>query len=95
MYKITIIYVQNKYEHMHRHAHTQTHTSLTHHTLPAKEVRDDFFVDVIHQTTGALVVIPRVNKELLPGVLINEGADLNTGIYKHNEYMVSITRQLL
>lgn len=52
--------------------------SDTHHTLSPQEVRDDLFVDVVHQTSGTLVVIACINQELLAGVFINEWTHLRT-----------------
>lgn len=49
-----------------------------HHAVPSQEVGDDLFVNVVHQTSWTLVVISGVNKELLTGVLINQGTDLMT-----------------
>lgn len=48
----------------------------THHTLSPEEVGDHFFIQVIHKTSGALVIAATIDEELLPGVLIDEGADL-------------------
>lgn len=47
-----------------------------HHAVPSQEVRDDFFVDVVHQSSCTLVVVSSVNQELLTGVLVNQRADL-------------------
>lgn len=49
-----------------------------HHGVPSQEVRNDFFVNIVHQSSWILVVVSSVNKELLPGILINQGADLET-----------------
>lgn len=46
------------------------------HALSAQEVWDDLCVDVVQQAPGPLVVVPRINQELPPGVVVNEWADL-------------------
>lgn len=51
----------------------------SHHAVPSQEVRDDLSVNVIHQAPRTLVIIASINKELLAGVLIDEGTDLETG----------------
>lgn len=47
-----------------------------HHAVPSQEVRDDFFLDIVHQSSCALVVVSSVNQELFTGVLVNQRADL-------------------
>ncbi len=47
-----------------------------HHAVPSQEVGDDFFVNVVNQSSWTLVVVSSVNKELLTGVFIDQGADL-------------------
>lgn len=47
-----------------------------HHALSPKKVGDHFFMQVVHKASRALVVAAAVDEELLPGVLIDEGADL-------------------
>lgn len=56
-----------------------------HHALPSQEVRDDFFVNVVHQSSRALVVVSSINKELLTRVLINQVADLDSGVVSKYE----------
>lgn len=48
----------------------------THHAVSSQEVWDHVFVHVVYQPSWTLVVIPTVNEELLPCVLIDEGTDL-------------------
>lgn len=49
---------------------------ITHHTLSSKEVRDDLFINVVHKTARALVVISCIDQKLLSCILINEWAHL-------------------
>lgn len=57
----------------------------THHALPSQEVRDDFFIHVVHQAPWTLVVISCKYEELLARVLINQWADLHPDdIRQHN-----------
>lgn len=49
-----------------------------HHAVPSQEVRDNFFVDIVHQSSRILVVVTSVHKELLAGILIDQRADLET-----------------
>lgn len=56
-----------------------------HHALPSQEVRDDFFVNVVHQSSCALVVVSSINEELLTRVLINQVADLDSGVVSEHE----------
>lgn len=48
----------------------------TYHALPAQEVGNDLLVYVVQQAPWALVVVPGIDKELPPGVVINEWTDL-------------------
>lgn len=48
----------------------------THHAVSSQEVWDHVFVHVVYQPSWTLVVIPTVNEELLPCVLIDKGTDL-------------------
>lgn len=50
-----------------------------HHALSPEEVGDQFSIQVVHEASRALVVAATVDEELLPGVLIDEGADLKWG----------------
>lgn len=56
----------------------------THHALPSQEVRDDFSIHVVHQSSWALVVISSKYQELLARVLVNQWADLHPDIRQHN-----------
>lgn len=58
---------------------------MPHHAVPSQEVRDDFFVDVVQQSSWTLVVIPAIKEELLPCVLVDQGADLETGHQQSNQ----------
>lgn len=49
----------------------------SHHALSSQEVGDDFFIHVVHQASGTLVVISSKYEELLTRVLINQWADLH------------------
>lgn len=51
----------------------------SHHALPPEEVGDHVFIQVVHEASGALVIAAAVDEELLPGVLVDEGADLKGG----------------
>lgn len=48
-----------------------------HQALPPKEVGDHVFIQVVDKASG--VIAATVDEELLPGVLIDEGADLKWG----------------
>lgn len=50
--------------------------ATAHHAVPSQEIRDDVSLDVVHQSSGALVVVPSVNQELFTGVLVDQRADL-------------------
>lgn len=54
-----------------------------HHAVPSQEVGDDFFVNVVQQSSWTLVVVSSINKELFTGILINQGADLEIRHQSH------------
>lgn len=63
----------------------QSWGSVPHHALPSQEVRDDFFIHVVHQSPWTLVVISSKYEELLARVLINQWTDLHPdNIRQHN-----------
>lgn len=63
----------------------QSWGSVPHHALPSQEVRDDFFIHVVHQSPWTLVVISSKYEELLARVLINQWTDLHPDdIRQHN-----------
>lgn len=64
-------------------ADQSTSRTTAHHAVPSQEVGDDIFVDVVQQSTCSLVVVPSINQELLTGVLVNQGADLETTAGSH------------
>lgn len=51
-------------------------SSQTHHTFSSQEVRDHSLVQVVHQAARALVIAATIDKELPPGIFIDERADL-------------------
>lgn len=55
-----------------------TPRNQSHHAVSSQEVGEDLSVNVVHEASWTLVVISSINKELLTGVLINQGADLET-----------------
>lgn len=48
----------------------------SYHALSTKEIRDNFFIDVIQQSPRTLVVISSINKEFFSSVIINEWTNL-------------------
>ena len=50
-----------------------------HQALSPKEVGNHIFVQIIDKASGTLVIAAAVDEELLPGILIDEGADLKQG----------------
>lgn len=50
-----------------------------HQALSPKEVRNHIFVQIINKASGALVIAAAVDEKLLPGILVDEGADLKRG----------------
>lgn len=50
--------------------------SDSHHALSSQEIRNDFLVYVVHETSSTLIVIACVDQELLAGVFINKWAHL-------------------
>lgn len=48
----------------------------THHAVSSQEVWDHIFVHIIDQPSWTLIVIPTINEELLPCVLIDKGTNL-------------------
>lgn len=55
----------------------QSRPGQPHQALPAKEVGDHVSIQVVDKASG--VIAAAVDEELLPGVLIDEGADLKWG----------------